>query len=474
MGWLMDNPIIVRELRGRMRTNRAAWLLFGYAVVLAITVGATYVSSRHDMQLLYNGELGATLFGTLAMAQGWLLCLIVPGLASGAFSGEREGQTLDALFVSPLGARALVRGKLLAATLFVLLLMTISLPLVAFCFLLGGVGAHQLVGTFAVQAASALLFAAFAVGWSLTCNSTTQATVMSYLTVGGWMSFLGSAGFQSHTVWAALPINGWREEYAWCQVAGHSVPAWLTAVLLIGVATTCVLDLTVARARLVRDGVVSMRPRLWLAGVAVALAACCAADNSGSHHWQDLCRVMLFLGALLAAVLTVGAGDVDLPRPVRWWQFWRHDPASAPLFVALLPLVALLARHHAVVTTLLAQRPDSASYHCAYSWPLVANCLMVMAAVLLAAGLVGRLMDHVVHRRWAGTFANLALLFSIGIPLMDAGDSTHKLACVVSPEMCFRGDMGASGVLVAVIFWLGVAALAAWLGRRALRPQPAG
>jgi len=63
---------------------------------------------------------------------------VVPGLTSGAISGERERQTLDVLLVTPLSPGEIVVSKLLATSAFITLLVVATLPLYILAFSYGG------------------------------------------------------------------------------------------------------------------------------------------------------------------------------------------------------------------------------------------------------------------------------------------------------------------------------------------------
>src|SRR5438093_9090140 len=69
---------------------------------------------------------GQFLFLFLVIFQVVLLAFITPALTAGAISGERERQTLDLLFVTPIAPFSIIWGKLLASMSFVALLLIIS------------------------------------------------------------------------------------------------------------------------------------------------------------------------------------------------------------------------------------------------------------------------------------------------------------------------------------------------------------
>src|SRR5947209_563309 len=100
------NPVLVKELRTRMRGVRAFWIVGGYVAILAtglILVYYGYVSSWANLRDLPDGgrslprasAAGHALFVTLLCTQAVLIALIAPALTSGAIAGEREQHSYD-------------------------------------------------------------------------------------------------------------------------------------------------------------------------------------------------------------------------------------------------------------------------------------------------------------------------------------------------------------------------------------------
>jgi ABC-type transport system involved in multi-copper enzyme maturation permease subunit len=109
-----------------------------------------------------------------------LLAFITPALTAGAISGERERQTIDLLFVTPLRPFAIIWGKLLASMSFVLLLLMLSVPIFSLVFLFGGIELDQMISAFIVVGVSALTFGLLGLAFSSLFRRTLAATVAAY------------------------------------------------------------------------------------------------------------------------------------------------------------------------------------------------------------------------------------------------------------------------------------------------------
>jgi ABC-type transport system involved in multi-copper enzyme maturation permease subunit len=119
---LWVNPVLVKELRGRMM-GRFHWLLRLIAICAILSLGLSYVAASGALDW-GSGEVGAA----LVVLQAVLLILFVPSLGSGLVSAEREGGTWQLLRTTPLSAGAILRGKLMSVVIPLVLLMCGTLP----------------------------------------------------------------------------------------------------------------------------------------------------------------------------------------------------------------------------------------------------------------------------------------------------------------------------------------------------------
>src|SRR5207244_1080425 len=139
------NPIVAKEYRTRMRTWRSPFAITLYVVLLGGLGWAVFAAmTGNTLGLGGSGtNYGMYLFMFLIVFQVALLGFITPALTAGAISSERERQTLDLLFVTPLAPFSILWGKLLASMSFVVLLLILSIPLFSLVFLLGGIELDQ-------------------------------------------------------------------------------------------------------------------------------------------------------------------------------------------------------------------------------------------------------------------------------------------------------------------------------------------
>lgn len=175
------NPILVKELRSRMRGSRAFVLLTIYLLILAGVTLLLYaaISSNTSNDLNAGQQIGKALFlviGAVALIE---VCLITPSLTSGAIAGERERQTYDLLIASLLTPWQIVWGKLASALAFALLLIVAVVPVMSLAFLFGGVSLTEVLIVLVCLVVTALTYASIGLFWSTVIRGSLGATAFA-------------------------------------------------------------------------------------------------------------------------------------------------------------------------------------------------------------------------------------------------------------------------------------------------------
>ena len=201
-GWIMQNPVILKEMRNRMRGNRAYVILTLYLLMLSGVVALIYLtfdtSANVNVTLDIRKTLGKTIFGTSIGFQLMTISFIAPALTASAISSEREHQTFDLLRTTLLPARSLVLGKMNSALFFILLLLFTTFPLTSIAFLFGGVTLAEFVIGSLILFVTAVAYCAIGVFFSSFTRRTLISTVMAYaftvVLVFGLPIFIGMFG----------------------------------------------------------------------------------------------------------------------------------------------------------------------------------------------------------------------------------------------------------------------------------------
>jgi ABC-2 type transport system permease protein len=181
---LLANPVLARELRGRIRGNRALIILVIYlSIIAAVTLlvyAAAASSYRDGISDPEAGRgIGKAIFITVMVVSLIQVCIITPSLTAGTISGERERQTYDLLMTTLLSPLQIAIGKLSSALAFAMLLIFAALPMAGLSFLFGGVsGTELLIGVIGLIV-TAVCYATIGLFWSSVMRTTLAATVLA-------------------------------------------------------------------------------------------------------------------------------------------------------------------------------------------------------------------------------------------------------------------------------------------------------
>jgi ABC-2 type transport system permease protein len=182
------NPVLIKELRGWMRGDRAFVLLTVTLVLLAVvSLGLysmvyasawTYTSRGYEVD---SAEIGQGIFAGLAFVALGMICFIAPALTSGAVSGEHERRTIDLLMATPLCPAAMLFGKLAASLSYAFVLLLAAVPLASLSYVFGGVTLVDMLKALLLLLCCTFTFGVVGVFFSAWLRRTVLATVLSYV-----------------------------------------------------------------------------------------------------------------------------------------------------------------------------------------------------------------------------------------------------------------------------------------------------
>jgi ABC-type transport system involved in multi-copper enzyme maturation permease subunit len=182
---MQANPVIVKELRGRMRGWRALVILVIYLLVLSVITWLTYIAVGGLNATIgpQASQIGKGIFGVLVIFQTIMVSLLTPAFTAGSITSEREQKTYDLLMTTLLPARSVIFGKLGSALAFVILLIISIAPLESLAFMFGGVSPEEIILSQVVMLMAALLFASVGIFWSTVLRTSVASNVLTYGTI---------------------------------------------------------------------------------------------------------------------------------------------------------------------------------------------------------------------------------------------------------------------------------------------------
>lgn len=180
--YLLENPVLQRELLVNLRTNRAFLLLGMYQLLLAAVVLVAWPSDQR-LDLTSNPEAAKNLVNLFFLGQYVIASLMAPSFAAGAVTGEKERHTYEMLLASPMRPGAIVLGKMVASLTHLGMLILASLPIIVLCLPLGGVSVYEVLAAYLGLIVSVILFGAIGVFCSSYFSRTASSLVVSYLVI---------------------------------------------------------------------------------------------------------------------------------------------------------------------------------------------------------------------------------------------------------------------------------------------------
>jgi ABC-type transport system involved in multi-copper enzyme maturation permease subunit len=180
--YLLENPVMQRELLVNLRTIRAFVLLFAYNALLGLVVVLAWPPQR-QLDLSRNPQEAKDLVDLFFLGQYVLASLMAPSFAAGTITGEKERKTYEMLLASPLRPGAIVMGKLLASLAHLAILIFSSLPIVMLCLPLGGVSIYEVLSAYLALVLSIITFGMISVACSSFFQRTAASLLVSYLLI---------------------------------------------------------------------------------------------------------------------------------------------------------------------------------------------------------------------------------------------------------------------------------------------------
>jgi ABC-2 type transport system permease protein len=188
LGAFRANPVMLKELRERMRGARAFAVITVYLTLMSVFTVLLYISQSPLTQGVYTGvtgALGRVLFAGVVGIELMLIIFIAPAFTAGAVTGERERKTYDLLQITLLPRPSFIIGKLESALGYIFLLLLAAIPLQSIAFLFGGVSETELILSFIILIVTAIALGTVGLYFSTAAERTLAASVRAYTFVFG-------------------------------------------------------------------------------------------------------------------------------------------------------------------------------------------------------------------------------------------------------------------------------------------------
>lgn len=167
-------PIFYKEMLVSGRRAFSHWARFGTGMLLAFVLSMTMLSVNNQSmwsggdtsvsRLWSQGQIAPM----LAMAVGWVMCIVLPIVAaaygSGTIVDEKSARTMDSILATPMSAWTIIASKVTSRLVQTLLIALIALPILLAARTYGGIELYTLMAVACVTACQAI-FATCVASW---------------------------------------------------------------------------------------------------------------------------------------------------------------------------------------------------------------------------------------------------------------------------------------------------------------------
>ena len=214
---LFDNPILLRELRRRMRGKVLIFLMMLYIAILTFVsfmiILHYHISIKNaPIQMVFSrmSEIGLTIFSSISIIQAIFVLFISPLIMAVVITNEKERQTFDFLRVTTISPSSYIWGCLISNLLYVLLVLLCALPIISVSFLFGGIGPDDVISSFFILLSASLLLSLFGLMISSIASKSqiSQNIVIGFQALLALFIFTGTAKFISGILFGNNYVGG--------------------------------------------------------------------------------------------------------------------------------------------------------------------------------------------------------------------------------------------------------------------------
>ncbi len=210
--YLLENPVLQRELLVNLRKGRSFVLLAIYQIMLAAVVLIAWPGDER-LDLSSSPPAARRLVDLFFLGQYIVASLMAPSFAAGAITGEKERMTYELLLATPLRPTAIVIGKMVASLTHLAMIIVASLPIIVLCLPLGGLSVYEILAAYLGLIVSLVLFGAISVAASSYFRRTSASLTVSYmvilplvmLAIGMWRSLETSGALRLQLMVLVVP-----------------------------------------------------------------------------------------------------------------------------------------------------------------------------------------------------------------------------------------------------------------------------
>lgn len=206
---IIRSPLLWGELTRFLRSKKSYVILLLFLSGLLFVVYQNWSSFTSHWAPDQNIAIGGrTFFLSLAFGHIFLVTLVTPFLLSPSISEERENDTLELLFSSPISIRHILIAKMFSPLIFMILLLFSAIPVLSLCFLAGGLDLGEVGRTYTIMLVATLTYGCL----GIFCSTLRSRVYEVYLLSAGLLLFLAFILPYHGSIWKYMDTFRWYDE----------------------------------------------------------------------------------------------------------------------------------------------------------------------------------------------------------------------------------------------------------------------
>ncbi|MFC1781324.1 ABC transporter permease [Planctomycetota bacterium] len=223
-------PIFDKELRISSRRKRNYFLRFAYLILLTVFVVSSWIGVVNYQrisvyQISRMSVAGTTIITTIIFFQFIATQLIAVIMLSNSISDEVYHRTLGVLMTTPINSFQIVMGKLFSKILQIILLVSISLPLLSIVRIFGGVPWEYLISSLCITLTSIIFAGVLSLNFSISNKRAYVVIIKTVFTLGILYFFIPM-------LIVSLFTQSWFYMFAWGNPI-NTYPLWTAPLILL-------------------------------------------------------------------------------------------------------------------------------------------------------------------------------------------------------------------------------------------------
>ena len=176
------NPIVKKDIKVQSRSMKMSWGVFSYELILALVFFLFMLIIRNRNMYSTDNIYSAMvwLYPVLAVTQFVILGIVTPVRTASSISGEKVRQSFDIMMTTSMSPFSVIIGKVMTATVQSMFYVIASMPVMALCFVIGGMSWSYLFWFLAISLLISLFSASIGILCSSLCRKSISAVIMSY------------------------------------------------------------------------------------------------------------------------------------------------------------------------------------------------------------------------------------------------------------------------------------------------------